>query len=38
MQSPQTGSGRKVVSSVVADLNEGNITNAVDEFQVSVGK
>jgi steroid delta-isomerase-like uncharacterized protein len=32
MQSAQTGLGRRVVSSVVADLNEGNITHAVDKF------
>ena len=32
MQSAQTGLGKRVVSSVIANLNEGNITNVVDEF------
>src|SRR3954447_8110457 len=32
MQSEQAGLGKKVVSSVVADLNEGNVARAVDQF------
>ena len=32
MQLAETGLGSRVVSSAVADLNEGNITHAVDRF------
>ena len=32
MQSARTGLSKEVVSSVIANLNEGNISHAVDEF------